>query len=78
VRGQTAGRRSCHGGSSWPPVKRPPRPSTTSDAFGAVELYRLEGEHGELLVAQAHGWRTGRVRDPFGHDWELARPVTGA
>jgi PhnB protein len=27
-------------------------------------------------VAEAHGWRTGRVTDPFGHDWEFSRPVT--
>jgi PhnB protein len=27
-------------------------------------------------VANAHGWRTGRVVDPFGHHWELARPLT--
>ena len=26
-------------------------------------------------VADAHGWRLGRVRDPFGHHWEIARPV---
>jgi PhnB protein len=26
-------------------------------------------------VAEAHGWRSGRVTDPFGHDWELARPL---
>jgi PhnB protein len=25
-------------------------------------------------VADAHGWRFGRVVDPFGHHWEIARP----
>lgn len=24
-------------------------------------------------VTEEHGWRTGRVVDPFGHHWELAR-----
>jgi PhnB protein len=24
----------------------------------------------------AHGWRTGRVSDPFGHQWEFAKPLT--
>lgn len=24
----------------------------------------------------AHGWRTGRVADPFGHHWEFAKPLT--
>jgi PhnB protein len=27
---------------------------------------------------EAHGWRTGRVSDPFGHHWEFARPLIGA
>ena len=101
-------------------------------AFGAVEVYRLDGENGKVEVArlevdgadfwvqhdadaspkpggngsirmiltvadpdalyaravaagaapaspvaEAYGWRTGRVTDPFGHDWEFSRPVEG-
>jgi PhnB protein len=26
-------------------------------------------------VADEHGWRLGRVRDPFGHEWEIGRPL---
>ncbi|GAA3290406.1 MULTISPECIES: VOC family protein [Dactylosporangium] len=26
-------------------------------------------------VAEEHGWRVGRVVDPFGHEWELGRPT---
>ena len=22
-----------------------------------------------------HGWRVGRILDPFGHEWEIAKPV---
>lgn len=99
-------------------------------AFGAVELYRLEGEDGRLAVAQlsvggaafwvqddpdgspqtrgagsirlilsvedpdavfaqavargaaivkpvseGYGWRTGRITDPFGHEWEISRQL---
>jgi PhnB protein len=29
-------------------------------------------------VANVHGWRIGRVVDPFGHHWEIARPLDGA
>jgi PhnB protein len=102
-------------------------------AFGAVEMYRLEGDDGSLQVAQlsvdgaafwvqddvdaapeAHGevsirmilsvedpdsvfdravaagavvvapdseeygWRTGRVTDPFGHDWEISRQLVSS
>src|SRR6266496_3201386 len=96
--------------------------------FGAVELYRLDGDDGRPVVAQLSvggavfwvqddidgspeagsagsvrmilsvedsdpmfdqavaagaavvaavhedpGWRTGRITDPFGHDWEIGR-----
>jgi PhnB protein len=33
---------------------------------GATEVYP---------VSEEHGWRVGRVVDPFGHHWEIARPV---
>ena len=26
-------------------------------------------------VAEEHGWRLGRVVDPFGHHWEIGRPM---
>jgi PhnB protein len=26
-------------------------------------------------VSEGHGWRVGRLADPFGHDWEIGRPV---
>jgi PhnB protein len=26
-------------------------------------------------VAEEHGWRLGRVEDPFGHHWEIGRPL---
>ena len=26
-------------------------------------------------VSEEHGWRLGRVADPFGHHWEIGRPV---
>ena len=26
-------------------------------------------------VADAYGWRVGRVVDPFGHHWEIGRPL---
>ena len=35
-------------------------------AHGAVELFP---------VAEEHGWRIGRVIDPFGHHWEIGREL---
>ena len=26
-------------------------------------------------VREEHGWRTGRIADPFGHEWEIGRPL---
>lgn len=28
-------------------------------------------------VEEAHGWRVGRVADPFGHHWEIGRELAG-
>ncbi len=25
-------------------------------------------------IADEHGWRLGRIVDPFGHEWEIGRP----
>jgi len=35
-------------------------------AAGATELAPVEDEH---------GWRLGRIEDPFGHEWEIGRPL---
>lgn len=45
------------------------------DATGVVERAVQDGA--ELLagVADEHGWRLGRVRDPAGHEWEIGHPV---
>ena len=26
-------------------------------------------------IYEAHGWRIGRIADPFGHHWEIGRPL---
>lgn len=26
-------------------------------------------------VSEEHGWRLGRIEDPFGHAWEIGRPL---
>jgi PhnB protein len=37
-------------------------------AAGAVEV---------SPVGEEHGWRLGRIDDPFGHRWEIGAPVHG-
>ena len=29
-------------------------------------------------MGNAYGWRLGRVVDPFGHHWEIGKPVASA
>jgi PhnB protein len=36
-------------------------------AAGATEIYPLYEEH---------GWRLGRIADPYGHHWEIGRRLT--
>jgi PhnB protein len=26
-------------------------------------------------VSDEHGWRVGRIQDPFGHEWEIGKPI---
>ena len=33
---------------------------------GATEVYP---------VSEEHGWRIGRIQDPFGHHWEIGREL---
>jgi PhnB protein len=28
-----------------------------------------------FAVTEEHGWRTGRIIDPFGHLWEISKPL---
>jgi PhnB protein len=36
---------------------------------GASQVYPVHDEH---------GWRLGRVKDPYGHHWEIGRPLAEA
>jgi PhnB protein len=35
-------------------------------ALGAAEV---------VPVAEEHGWLLGRIEDPFGHHWEIGKPL---
>jgi len=43
------------------------------DAFFARAL--AAGAKQVYAVVEEHGWRLGRVVDPFGHHWEIGRPL---
>jgi PhnB protein len=48
---------------------------TVNDPDALFERALAAGAAQVAPVADAHGWRTGRVADPFGHDWELSKPL---
>jgi PhnB protein len=37
-------------------------------ALGATEVYPVD---------EGHGWLLGRIEDPFGHQWEIGKPLVG-
>jgi PhnB protein len=43
----------------------------------AAVLNRAEGAGAATTspVSDEHGWRLGRIVDPFGHEWEIGRPL---
>lgn len=47
-------------------VEDPAAAQARAVAAGATEV---------VPVADQYGWRLGRVVDPFGHHWEIGRPI---
>jgi PhnB protein len=43
------------------------------DAFAAKAV--AAGAVETSPVGDEHGWRLGRIVDPFGHEWEIGRPL---
>jgi len=47
-------------------VEDPDAVAAQAIAAGATEVY---------AVGEEHGWRLGRIADPFGHHWEIGKPL---
>lgn len=47
-------------------VDDPDRVFARAIAAGASEVYP---------VSEGHGWRVGRIKDPFGHHWEIGKEI---
>ena len=45
------------------------------DPDAVVERAVSAGATLAAAVYEEHGWRIGRVEDPFGHQWEIAKPL---
>ena len=46
----------------------------TGDPDAMVERAVAAGATPVSAVASEHGWRVGRIIDPFGHEWEIGSP----
>ena len=50
---------------------------TVADPDAVFERAVSAGATAIVPVQEMHGWRVGRVADPFGHHWEIGRPLSG-
>jgi PhnB protein len=48
---------------------------TVSDPDSMFSQALKEGAKEVSPVSEEHGWRSGRLADPFGHHWEIGRPL---
>jgi len=48
---------------------------TVDDPDAAIERAVAAGATLVTPAANEHGWRLGRVVDPFGHHWEIGKPL---
>src|SRR5215475_2209782 len=45
------------------------------DPDGVVRQALAAGATESSPVGNEHGWRLGRITDPFGHEWEIGKPL---
>jgi PhnB protein len=48
---------------------------TVDDPDAVFEQAIAAGATKVFAVSEGHGWRIGRVVDPFGHHWEIGKPL---
>jgi PhnB protein len=93
VPGGGVGRVSVSGAEFWVAEESPEHLNFSPDSLGGCSVRLLlivedpdavcarakaEGATVVVPVGDRHGWRLGRVMDPFGHHWEIGRPLPGA
>jgi PhnB protein len=81
---------SVGNGSFWVSDESPPHKNFSPESLGGstvrlllvvedpqavVERAVALGAMEVVPVAEQHGWLLGRIEDPFGHHWEIGKPV---
>ncbi|MEP6893876.1 MAG: VOC family protein [Gaiellaceae bacterium] len=81
---------SLGGGTFWVADESPPHLNFSPQSLGggtvrmlltvpdpdtAVRRAIAAGATEVSAVTDEHGWRLGRIVDPFGHHWEIGRPL---
>jgi PhnB protein len=81
---------SVGGASFWVADESPPHQNFSPESVGggtvrmllvvedpdeAVRRAVAAGAREVYPVSEEHGWRLGRIEDPFGHHWEIGKPL---
>ena len=81
---------SVGGATFWVADESPPHGSHSPESLGGSTVRLLlvvddphavvaravaAGATEQAPVAAEHGWLLGRVEDPFGHQWEIGKPL---
>jgi PhnB protein len=45
------------------------------DPDAVIKQAVKDGATETAVVSEEHGWRLGRIVDPFGHEWEIGKPA---
>lgn len=91
VEGGGVGRLSVAGAEFWVAEESPPHLNFSPESLGGCSVRMLlivedpaavcaqavaSGAREVTPVEDAYGWRLGRIVDPFGHHWEVGRPLS--
>jgi PhnB protein len=89
-RGAVVSRLSIDGAEFWVADESPPHGNFSPESLGGGSVRMIltapdpdamftkalaAGATQVVPVEEAYGWRIGRVVDPFGHHWEIGRPL---
>lgn len=88
--GEVVSRLSVNGAEFWLSDESPEHGNFSPESLGGGSVKMLltvpdpDGVFARALaagareihpVSEGHGWRVGRAVDPFGHHWEIGRPL---